>query len=141
MTKKSSTVRKAVKQPVGKKVSKQKSDNNSQVVEHVRQLAWTGQHAVAIDSATKALSTPKIKPADQMSLLDLRAESYIAIGKLDLAMKDAKAMRKMGTTATLKTQALNRLALVQMRTGDLKAAVKNATMAVKTVGARSPRPT
>ena len=33
-----------------------------------------------------------------MDLLDLRARSYIAIGKLDLAMKDAKAMRKIGRT-------------------------------------------
>jgi tetratricopeptide (TPR) repeat protein len=66
-----------------------------------------------------------------MSLLDLRAESYNAIGKLDLAAKDAKAMKKLGTTAALKAQALNRLALVQMRTGDLKAAVKSATAAVK----------
>ncbi len=101
----------------------------------IRQLAWTGQHAHAIDLATQALSAPKIKPAMQMDLLDLRAESYIAIGKLDLALKDAKAMMKMSSklqVAGLKVQALNRLTLVQMRTGDLKAAVKNATTAVKT---------
>jgi GAF domain-containing protein/tetratricopeptide (TPR) repeat protein len=102
------------------------------MIETIRQLAWTGQHKLAIDSATQALATPKLKPAEQMSLLDLRSESYIAIGKLDLGMKDAKAMKKLGTTAVLKTQALNRLALVQMRTGDLKAAVKSATAAVKT---------
>ena len=112
-------------------------------IETIRQLAWTGQHKLAIDSATQALSALKIKPAEQMSLLDLRAESYIALGNLDLAMKDAKAMMKIGSklqVAGLKVQALNRLALVQMRTGDLKAAVKSATAAVKTVGARSPRP-
>src|SRR6185503_7185339 len=42
------------------------------------------------------------------------------------------AMGKLAKTATLKAQALNRLALVQMRTGDLKAAAKSATAAVKT---------
>ncbi|MEN9562649.1 MAG: hypothetical protein RIR73_893, partial [Chloroflexota bacterium] len=104
------------------------------MIETIRQLAWTGQHMLAIDSATQALAAPKIKPAEQMTLLDLRAESYIAIGKLDLAMKDAKAMGKISSklqVAGLKVQALNRLALVQMRTGDLKAAVKSATAAVK----------
>ncbi|MCE9644662.1 MAG: GAF domain-containing protein [Chloroflexi bacterium] len=97
----------------------------------MHELAWTGQHAAAIDSATGALSTPKIKIGDQMSLLDLRAESYIAIGKLDLAMKDAKTMAKLAkTNRQLEAQALNRLALVQMRTGGLKSAVKSATTAV-----------
>ncbi len=101
----------------------------------IRELAWTGQHAPAIDLATQALSMPKIKPATQINLLDLRAESYIAIGKLDLAMQDAKAMMKIGRTSKVKglqVQALNTLALVQMRTGDLKVAVKSATTAVKT---------
>ena len=130
MAKKSSAVSK--KNKTGNKTNGNQIVINNQTVAQVRQLAWTGQHAAAIDSATQALAAPKIKPANQMSLLDLRAESYIAIGKLDLAMKDAKVMRKLGTTATLKTQALNRLALVQMRTGDLKAAVKNTTTAVKT---------
>ncbi|HNO94798.1 MAG TPA: hypothetical protein PKJ84_11540, partial [Anaerolineales bacterium] len=92
-------------------------------LEQIRQLAWTGQHAAAIDSATGALTTlgkgdSRVAPT-QMSLLDLRAESYIAIGKLDLAMKDAKAMGKIAKSVgagssrpTLQVQALNRLALV-----------------------------
>ncbi|MFN8433539.1 MAG: GAF domain-containing protein [Anaerolineales bacterium] len=124
-------------------------------LEHIRQLAWTGQHAAAIDSATQALSAlddvgarsprpvhgtrPNKGQGDpaptQMSLLDLRSESHIAIGKLDLAMKDAKAMMKLvGATREsplLKAQALNRLALVQMRTGDLKGALKSASAALK----------
>src|SRR6185436_1273804 len=96
-----------------------KIDND--IIERVRTLAWTGQHAQAIELATQTLSTSKIKPAEQMDLLDLRAESYIAQGKLDLAAKDAKAMGKLAKTTVLKAQALNRLALVQMRIGDLKA--------------------
>ena len=123
-------------------ITKNKRTKNTDdlALTHIRQLAWTGQHAAAIDSATEALSTSDWQSDVRMSLLDLRAESYIAQGKLDLAMKDAKAMGKIGRTskvAGLKVQALNRLALVQMRTGDLKGAVKSATSAV---GARFPRP-
>ncbi|HNB86500.1 MAG TPA: hypothetical protein PLL38_07630, partial [Anaerolineales bacterium] len=122
--------------------NKRTKNTDDQALTHIRQLAWTGQHAAAIDSATEAFATlgkgdSRVAPT-MMSLLDLRAESYIAIGKLDLAMKDAKAMMKMGSkVAGLKVQALNRLALVQMRTGDLKGAVKTAK---STVGARFPRP-
>src|SRR5436190_9837277 len=118
---KKSAVRKVVK-----KVSSQQLVINDQSIARVRDLAWTGQHAQAIDLATQALSTPKIKIAEQMHLLDLRAESYIAQGKLDLAAKDAKAMGKLAKEGqrskvkSLQAQALNRLALVQMRMGDLK---------------------
>jgi tetratricopeptide (TPR) repeat protein len=80
------------------------------------------------------LAAPKIKLAAQMDLLDLRAESYIAQGKLDLAAKDAKAMIRLSNDAerpTFNAQALNRLALVQMRMGELKASVKTATSALK----------
>jgi len=149
MAKKLSPVRRAVKKDGGQKtkdggkkvIRKTKGGATIRgpqlsVVEHVRQLAWTGQHTPAIDSATGALSAPKIKPVEQMTLLDLRAESFIAIGKLDLASKDAKAMMKLAKSQIanhqLRATALNRLALVQMRTGDLKAAVKNAAAAVKT---------
>jgi len=51
-----------------------------------------------------------------MDLLDLRAESYIAQGKLDLAAKDAKAMMKLAIKAkkpTLKVQALIREGVVK----------------------------
>jgi len=83
---------------------------SDQTISQVRELAWTGQHASAIDLATQTLSTPKLKPAKQMDLLDLRAESYIAQGKLDLASKDAKAMGKLAKNSAHKAQALNRLA-------------------------------
>src|SRR5258706_11393492 len=82
----------------------------------IHDLAWTGQHAQAIDLATQALSAPKIKPAAHMALLDLRAESYVALGQLDLASQDAARMVKLSKTAKqarLKAQALNRQALVQ----------------------------
>ena len=56
-------------------------------VAEIRELAWTGQHARAIDQCTRALATtPGGKPLaldSQLDLLDLRAESYVALGKLD----------------------------------------------------------
>jgi GAF domain-containing protein/CheY-like chemotaxis protein/tetratricopeptide (TPR) repeat protein len=120
---------------MAKKASTTMNKIDNQVISRVQELSWTGQHAAAIDLATQILSAPKLKPAEQMSLLDLRAESYIALGQLDLAMKDAKEMGKVGRTSkgkSLQAQALNRLALVQMRTGDLNGAIKSATTAVKT---------
>src|SRR5512136_3069799 len=94
-----------------------KTDSTEELLIHLRELAWNGQHARVIDLATQELSVPKIKPAWQMNLLDLRAESYLAQGKLDLAAKDAQAMQKLATsekTPVFKAQALNRKAMVQM---------------------------
>jgi PAS domain S-box-containing protein len=122
------------------KVAIMKTQPNESVT-RVHDLAWTGQHTQAIEIATKALAAKKIKPAMQMDLLDLRAESYIAQGKMDLAAKDASAMVKLSNAINQKTksknlklaaQALNRKALVQMRQGSLEAALKIATAAVKT---------
>jgi GAF domain-containing protein/CheY-like chemotaxis protein len=111
----------------------------------VRELAWIGQHDQAIELASQYL--PTSVEADTapfgghgsasaiMDLYDLRAESFIAIGKLDLSAADAKAMMelagKSGLKPDLQAQALNRLALVQMRRGDLNDAVKSATTAVE----------
>ncbi|HEY5729996.1 MAG TPA: GAF domain-containing protein, partial [Anaerolineales bacterium] len=132
MAKKSSTVRKAVKKSVGKKKSSGKLlAISDQTIEHVRGLAWTGQHAAAIDSATKALDRSRLKRDVEMSLLDLRAESYIALGKLDLAMKDARAMKKLGTTAVLKAQALYRIAFVQLWIDEAKIVIKSTNSALR----------
>lgn len=137
MAGKSSTVGKAVKKDRRQMLAdkkKQSAVGGSQSIEQVRQLAWTGQHATAIDSASEELNKSGLKPDLQMDLLDLRSESYIAQGKLELAMQDAKAMMKLAKPTTnyqLHAQALNRLALVQMRTGDLNGAIKSATAAVK----------
>jgi GAF domain-containing protein/CheY-like chemotaxis protein/tetratricopeptide (TPR) repeat protein len=142
MTRKSSTAGKAVaknrqeKTAEGRERSIWGGSRLNETIDQVRGLAWTGEHGKVIDLATQALFSPKPKSAEQMTLLDLRAESYIAIGKLDLALKDAKTMMKfakpVGATRESplhKAQALNRLALVQMRTGELKAAAKTAKSA------------
>jgi len=136
-----STVRKVVKKVSGQRlaVSNQQSATSDQTIARVRELAWTGQHAHAIELASQSMSDwqSDLRPAEQMDLLDLRAESYIAQGKLDLAAKDAKTMGKLAKSgqkskvASLQAQALNRQALVQMRTGEQKQAVKTATSALK----------
>jgi tetratricopeptide (TPR) repeat protein len=133
MAKKSLSVSRSIKRGAGNKDNERSStQEQKQVITQIRELAWIGQHAQAISLASQALSGPGVKPSEQMDLLDLRAESYIAHGKLDLAVKDARTMDKLAKTGAHKAQAFNRLALVQMRTGDLKAAVKSATAAVKT---------
>jgi tetratricopeptide (TPR) repeat protein len=106
----------------------------AEAIARVRELAWAGQHVQAIELASQLLAASRIKATLQMDFLDLRAESFIAQGKLDLAAKDAAAMVRLANTektAVLKAQALNRNALVQMRRGDLKAAVRTATSALK----------
>jgi GAF domain-containing protein/anti-sigma regulatory factor (Ser/Thr protein kinase) len=132
MAKKSSTVGKAVK----KDGRKQSLD----AAAHVRELAWAGEHIRAIELVAQALTVSQIRPVEQMDLLDLRAESHIAQGKLDLAAKDSNAMMKLAGAekslpkeeiSALKAQALNRKSIIQMRTGDLKSAVKTASAAAR----------
>ncbi len=107
---------------------------------HAGELAWIGEHAQAItitSQALEALSHARDIEAAQKSLdlLDIRAESYFAIGKLDLAAHDTALMVKLANAEKrpeLKAQALNRKAFMQMRVGDLTGAVRTATTATKT---------
>jgi len=105
-------------------------DEKSKIVEQVSQLAWTGQHLKAVELATHRLDESKIKLSEQINLLDLRAESYIALGKLDLAAQDVKGMQAHAKTFAQKAQVLIRKAILQMRMGELKAAVKSAESAL-----------
>ncbi len=100
-----------------------------------REMAWAGQHAEAIALCTAALAATRIDAVERMDLLDLRAESGIALGHLDRAAEDTIAMVKLAAAEdepALKAQAFNRKALVQMRQGHLNEAVKTASGAVKT---------
>src|SRR5215216_4062479 len=134
MAKKSSTVGKTVRP---KKIARKKISTTIQPTElltRARELAWIGQHAKAIELASQALAYSKIKPTEQMDLLDLRAESYIAQGKLDLAAKDVDTMIKLANAERippLKAQALSKKAYVQINKGDLKAALKTATFSLE----------
>src|SRR5256885_4180924 len=111
--------------------------------ERVRDLAWAGQHAQAIELATAALLATGLSVRSRLDLLDLRAESNIALGKLDLSAEDAAAMIELGRrekSHALKAQALNRQSLVQMRRGELKSAVKTAIAATKAARQSRQRP-
>jgi hypothetical protein len=80
-------------------------------VERVADLAWAGQHAQAIELATTALGVARLSVGTRLDLLDLRAESLIALGKLDHAAEDAVTMlglAKSAKTAAFTAQAQNR---------------------------------
>ncbi|MCB0103438.1 MAG: GAF domain-containing protein [Anaerolineales bacterium] len=101
------------------------------ILEQVQSLAWNGKHAKAITLATQELDKPDLSNETRINLLDLRAESYIAQGKFDLSSDDADAMEKIADTDSLSVQAFNRKALVQMRLGNLKLALKLSNEALK----------
>ncbi len=111
-----------------------RADASAPIKERVRDLGWAGHHAEAIEHASAALAKSDLSVESRLDLLDLRAESFIAQDDLERASADADAMielaRRAGTAA-LNAQAQNRLALVQMRSGALKAAVASATAALK----------
>ncbi len=141
--KKTATKPKSKKEAVGVKQTRQATKSNPPTsinhLQQIHQLTWTGQHAATIEATTGELTRlPKSQKflKTRLGLLDLRSESYIAIGKLDLAMKDAREMMKLvkagGTQpAALKAQALKRLAFVQIPLGKLNDAIKSAHSATK----------
>ena len=91
-------------------------------------------HAQAIEQATAALATTGSNVEIRLDLLDLRAESFIAQGDLERAGADASMMLDLADrakTPAFKAQARNRLALVQMRKGEMKLALASATAALK----------
>src|SRR5215211_5511166 len=115
-------------------VRKNTKIDHSQIISRVRELAWAGQHSQAIELASQELSKSDWQSDLRMDLLDLRAESYIAQGKFDLAAQDVAAMVKVANAKkmpALKAQAFNRKAYIQINKGDLKAALKTATFSLK----------
>jgi len=106
MAKKTSPGMKPEKRGKAARTAISQSEANDQVTQ-VHDLAWIGQHDRAIALATQGLAAGKIKPALQMNLLDLRAESYIAQGKLDLAAKDTAAMVKLANEENRKSKNRN----------------------------------
>ena len=97
-------------------------------------LAWAGQHEHAIAVATAALAHKSVETDERMTLLDLRSESYIAVGDLKRAAADAqsmKALAKREAGVALLARALCREAFVQSRLGDQRAAIATAAAALK----------
>ncbi|MFO1313104.1 MAG: GAF domain-containing protein [Burkholderiales bacterium] len=101
-------------------------------VASVAQLASTGRHEEAIRSATSALQDAKV--GQRIALLDLRAESRIALGRVAEASEDAAAMLAMARSArkpALVAQALSRKALVEIRSGRPRDAASSARQALE----------
>ncbi|HVF64569.1 MAG TPA: GAF domain-containing protein, partial [Casimicrobiaceae bacterium] len=98
-------------------------------VQRVRELAWAGQHAAAIDVASSALDASDLAVGDRIDLLDLRCESYVAFGDLERAQADAAALSELAIRSlspALVAQAGNRAAILQIRQGEAKTAVATA---------------
>jgi tetratricopeptide (TPR) repeat protein len=99
----------------------------------VAELAAAGAHDRAIAAATAALDAPRLPAAARLELLDLRAESFVAQGEPGRARTDADAMLAAARRARKPAQvalALNRCALVQLRTGQSREALASAVEAL-----------
>jgi signal transduction histidine kinase len=112
------------------------ASKHTDIMTRVHDLAWAGKHAQAIILASQELQKADLPLPQRMDLLDLRAESYIAEGKLQSALVDAGSMEELANEAAvgadpgLIAQALNRKAIVQLRMGDLQPALKTVTTAL-----------
>ena len=108
-------------------------------VSRVGDLAWAGRHEQAIAEADAALqpALPGAKEPgadDALALLDLRAESHIALGNLHGAAADAAAMVQRARrehSAALTAMALCRESVVLIRLGRARAAVDSAHAALQ----------
>jgi len=92
--------------------------------------AWAGQHAQAVALASEALAAPGLSTAQQLDLLDGRAESRLALGETAQALADAQAMQQLAGSPAQKAQALCQLAAVQTRQGQWAAAAASAEAAL-----------
>ena len=102
--------------------------------QHVADLAWAGQHEQASAAASAALKRKMLAVDERMTLLDLRSESYIAVGDLKLAADDAAAMNALAKRegdAALQARALCRESVVRVRKGEARSAVVTGTAALK----------
>jgi signal transduction histidine kinase/CheY-like chemotaxis protein/tetratricopeptide (TPR) repeat protein len=103
-------------------------------VQQVADLAWAGQHEQAIASASAALKRKTLAATERMTLLDLRSESYIAVGDLKLAGADATAMKALARRdggAAHQARALCREVAVRITKGEGRTALAVATTALK----------
>ena len=109
--------------------------SSAEAIITARGLAWTGQHAQAIDVATSALAM-RNDDADRLALLELRVESLIARGELERARADVGAMLAIAERSGIPAfaaQALNCQTLLHIRSAQLQPAVDCATLALAAV--------
>ncbi len=87
----------------------------------------------AVTAAGTALAHLDLAQAERLQLLDLRAESLLAVGDFGAAMADAQAMQALARSAgdgTAKARVLCRLSGVQARLGDESDAARSARAAL-----------
>jgi hypothetical protein len=92
----------------------------STACEAVAALAWAGKQQQAIERAAAELAVEQLPADERLRLLDLRAESHIALGRFADALADAKSMQQLAGVdgnPGRKARALCRLAIVQTRQG------------------------
>ena len=65
------------------------------IIEQVHSLAWVGKHQQAIGLASQALGNTKLPISLRMDLLNLRVDSYLVLGRIEEAHRDAKTMKKL----------------------------------------------
>ncbi len=112
----------------------QRTKLNTEQLASARDAAWNGEHARALELTTQVLAQDDLNAQNYLDALDVRAESYIAQGRLDLAAQDADAMvarARAENKPAFTAQALQRKTFVQMRQGDLQNAEKTAHEAVR----------
>ena len=97
------------------------------VLEELADLAWSGQHQRMIDASDAWAGDPRV--------LELRVESHIALGNLSAAAEAAEALRWLAVRKRAwRLRARLALGLVQMRRGDLVAAIATAEAALAEAG-------
>lgn len=65
------------------------------IIEQVHSLAWVGKHYQAISLASQELSNTTLPISLRMDLLNLRANSYRFLGRIEEAYRDAKTMKTL----------------------------------------------
>ncbi|MBK6863307.1 MAG: hypothetical protein IPG91_06830 [Ideonella sp.] len=99
----------------------------------VAALAWAGRQAEVVAAADTALAAAGTGATERFELLELRAESLVALGDLARADADAEALKALARrerNVAMTARAQHCAALVQMRGGDAAAALKTARRAV-----------
>ena len=102
-------------------------------VQHIRSLAWNGQHVAAIERCRQALAGRPLAASIRMELMALEVESLVADGRLAEAADTAASMRTLADArpdAVMVTRARDSEALVLMRRGRVNEAVPVAQQAL-----------
>jgi len=108
--------------------------NWQRTAQTIADLAWAGQHEQAVAAATAPLKRKTLDADARMTLLDLRSESYIALGDLKRAGDDARMMKvvaRQAGGAERQARALCRESYVQIRDGNPRQGATTAAIALK----------